>query len=107
MPIANVKLSYNIDANVLAKQISNLVGKVLNPQDFKREVKEEGVLFSYIKDNYVIGAYNHPTRNHTVTVKAGFLINVQKIKSSARSGVWAIAWLNRGPSNRKVEYGFS
>ena len=107
MPNANIKLLYTIDANVLAKQISNLVGTILNPQDFKREGKDGGVLFSYTKGDYVIGAYNHPTRNHTVTVKAGFLINVQKIKSSARSGVWAIAWLNRGPSNRKVEYGFS
>ena len=106
MPIANVKLSYNIDANVLAKQISNLVGTILNPQDFKREGKDGGVLFSYTKGDYVIGAYNHPTRNHTVSVKEGYL-KVTKEKSSARSGVWAIAWIKSGSRKKKVEHSVS
>ena len=107
MPYGYIKMSYNIEINVLAKQISDLVKTVLNPQDFKREVKDGGVLFSYIKDDYVIAAYNHPAKYHGAFVRGVFLSFTETAKCVGEPGEWAIAWLKYKQGNKYTCLGFT
>ena len=100
MPSDWIYLSYNIEVKVLAKQISKLVKTDLNPEDFKREEKGGGVLFSYIKGDYAIAAYNHPSKYHGVNVIGRFLSYSETAKIVANPGQWAVAWLKQKPGYR-------
>ena len=93
MPKANLKLPENIDVQTFANQISNLVGKTLSANNFKRKEVDGGVFYSYNKDHFVIAAYYHPTKVHTASAYVYKFIGVKKgPKSTAGPGKWAFAW---------------
>ena len=96
MPTANLKLPANIDVHTFANQISNLVGRTLSASDFKRKEVDGGVFYSYNKNNYVIAAYNHPTKIHTAhAYEFKFILVKNGPISSAAPGKWAISWLQK------------
>ena len=97
----SINLSPNIDLKTLVKHISKQIGQNFPVNNFIRQELGGGVFYHAIINGAVIAAYNHPTKNHTVTIAGPFGTN----RSTASAGIWAVVYTSGfSPDLLKVYY---
>ena len=97
----SINLSPNIDLKTLVKHISKQIGQNFPVSNFIRQELGGGVFYHAVVNGAVIAAYNHPTKNHSVTTAGPFGTN----SSTANAGIWGVVYTSGfSPDLLKVYY---